>query len=456
MPVHYLLLAFLLSTMLTACGNQPPTGEHKASAESSEAAVTLSPEAASQVEIKDELIASRKLQAILRVTGQIKPEIGKEVNVNARFVGRVDKLLVTLGQPVKKGDTLATVESQEITSMQAELIESKSKLDTARAHEERERQIFEEQLQRPEVLIQARASFEDAQAQMELAEANFKRLESLYREKIASQKDLLQSKAAYIKSKAAFTEASIDLQREERLYRNKSMLKRDYQEAKAETAREKQHVEVLRQRLISMAVAESIVDQIIRTGRLIGIIPIKAPANGVITHVGVAVGEVIDPSKQAFTISDLATVVLSADIPEADVRKVRLGTRLKLKLASDPKHPIEGTISYVGMHVDAHTRTVPIRAHLDNSDGHLKPNMFAEVEIETEPNNALACPKAAIQERDGRKVVYVRQGDEYKERPIITGTETEEYCEIKSGISEGDKVATQGSLMLRTKLTYQH
>jgi membrane fusion protein, heavy metal efflux system len=450
------VLAGLLLTSVLTTGCSSSDGNQQTQPTTTESSVRVSPETAQLVELKHEAIARRKLQSVLRVTGQIKPDVGKEVNVNARFVGRVHALLVTLGQKVQPGYILARVESQEVTAMQAELIESKSKLRIAEAHEEAERQIYEERLKRPEALIQAQSDYENAKAQLEVTEADYIRIEHLRTEKIASLKDLLQTKANLAKAKASYTEATNDLQREQHLYTDKALLRRDYQQAKAETVREKQHLEILRQRLITLGLAPAMVQHLLDTGTVIGIVPIVAPASGIVSHVGVAVGEVIDPSKHAFTITDLSSVVVSADIPEADLHKVKIGTIANVKLASDPKHPIHTTIDYIGPHVDPHTRTVAIRAHLNNSDGTLKHNMFAEIEIATDPVELVACPKSAIQERDGQKVVYVLEGDQYKERPIRVGNETEDYCEVLSGVTPGDTVATQGSLMLRTKLTYQH
>ena len=68
----------------------------------------------------------------------------------------------------------------------------------------------------------------------------------------------------------------------------------------------------------------------------------------------------------------------------------------------------------------------------------------------------MACPKSAIQEHDGGKIAFVKKTDGFQARPIKLGKEGELYCEVLSGLSDGESVATQGSLMLKTELKYQH
>lgn len=96
--------------------------------------IEVNKEVANEIAIKDEVIERRNVALTLRITGQIKPEVGKEVDVNTRFNGRVINVRVTLGQQVKPGDPLATIYSREIGDLQAELIEAKSKLEIAKAH----------------------------------------------------------------------------------------------------------------------------------------------------------------------------------------------------------------------------------------------------------------------------------------------------------------------------------
>jgi cobalt-zinc-cadmium efflux system membrane fusion protein len=82
--------------------------------------------------------------------------------------------------------------------------------------------------------------------------------------------------------------------------------------------------------------------------------------------------------------------------------------------------------------------------------------MYAEIDLEGASRKFLACPKSALQEHDGSKISFVQKTEGFQERPVKLGKEGEHYCEVLSGLSDGETVATQGSLMLKTELNYQH
>lgn len=447
---------------LSGCGSREtaPT-DHNGTVEAAPAhtdpsLVKVSAEFARRIDLKTAAVSKRSLANNLHVTGQIHADVGKEIDVTARFSGRVVKVNVSLGDFVKTGQILATVDSQENSDLQAELLEAKSKLTIAQAHEERERQIYEEHLHRPPALIEARTRHDEAKVHLELTQAEFERQQGLYREKIASQKDFMNIQATLAKAKLAFRQAAADLAREERLYKNKAMLKRDLQLAQAETSRAKQHLETLKQRLRFLGMTPALVQQVLSTNEVMGVVPLLASGSGVITHHDVAPGEIIDPGKRAFTITDLSTVVVNADIPEVDLQSVHIGAPVTVTIASHPGEKFLGYVSYVSEHVSPDTRTVPIRARLDNKARKFKSNMFAEIDLKGQPKLLLSVPKTAVQERDGKKIVYVQTPQGFVERLIKVGGDTEEYYEVTSGLTEGEQVATQGSLLLKTELTYQH
>lgn len=404
--------------------------------------------------IKCDTVTKRVLGENIRATGQVMPDVGKESDVAPRFSGRILQVLVKPGDFVRPGQNLAIVDSHEIASLQAELIEAQDKLLIARAHEEREKQVYEENLLRPQSLIHARTEFDHTKVTSDLAKAEYTRVEGLRKEKIASEKDFLATKANLAQSDLAHIEAAQQLQREESLYKNKALLRRELQLAEAETARAKQHVNTLVQRLSFVGIHQDLVKQVVGNGKIIEQIPMRAKLAGVITQQDAAVGELIEPSKKIFTITDLSTVVVSVDIPEVDVKWIKIGSTAHIKIASYPDKVFKGEVSYISDTVDPETRTVPVKVKLSNPNHQFKTNMFAEIELEGSPRAVLACPKDAIQERDGHSIAFVKEGSgEYKPRRVELGSDTENYYEVISGLRDGDQVVTQGSLLLKTELT---
>lgn len=445
-----MVLCLLLFTACTV-GSSAPTVT--ASRETQEASALS---AGKEAGIKCEAIDERVLGENITATGQVMPDVGKESDVAPRFSGRIIQVKVKPGDFVRPGEELAVIDSHEIASLQAELIEAQAKLEIAKAHEERERQVYEENLLRPQSLIHARTQFDHSKVALELANQEYHRIDGLRKEKIAAEKDFLSAKANLAQAQLSHTEAAQQLQREEGLYKNKALLRKELQLAEAETARAKQHVGTLIQRLDFVGVHKDLVQHVMSTGKILEHIPMHARVAGVITHQDAAVGELIEPSRKIFTITDLSVVVVSVDIPEVDVKWIKLGSPARIKINSYSDRVFKGAVSYISDTVNPETRTVPVRVKLSNPDLRLKTNMFAEIELEGSPRAVIACPKDAVQERDGHSIVFVKEGAEYKPRRVELGSDTEAYYEVASGLSKGDQVVTQGSLLLKTELTLKH
>lgn len=416
--------------------------------------IALNDETAKRIDFQTETVTKRNVVVPLHLTGRIEPDYGCEVDVSARIAGRISEIRVKPGEMVAKGTLLAMVDSPQVTDLQGELVEAKNKLGIAEAHAERERQIYEEHLERPKGLLDARALMQNTRVQAELAELEYQRLEGLYREKIAATKDYLAAKAALAKAKVDFEQSSTALAREEQLYKNRALMKRDYQLALAEEARLKQHLNTIVKRLDFLGADHRMTTEVLATGNINGLVRIVAPISGILSKYDCGVGELVQPDKSMFKITDLKTVQASADLPEIDLQRVKLGNVVKISVPSYADQKFEGQISFISDNVNPLTRTVPIRARLSNISGKLKTNMYAEIDLEGAARPFLACPKAAIQERDGRKVVFLKRPEGFEERSVKLGVVGEDYIEIENGLTDGDVVATQGSLMLKTELSY--
>lgn len=452
-------LTIITVTSLSACGSKGESADASLSNHAEPAGpklIKVSEKVAQQIDMRHEVIKKHALTIPLHVTGKIEPDLGKEVDVTSRINGRVKKILVAPGQEVRHGQVMAMLDSQEISDLQAELIEAKAKLNIAQAHVEREQMVYNELLIRPKTLIEAQTGFEAATVQKELAETEFHRQQGLYKEKISAQKDYLAAKALSATANATFEQARVSYEREKNLFKNKSMLRKDLQLAEAEAAREQQHYNTLKQRLDFLGADPAMLASVIKSGKISGLVRIIAPVDGVVSHHDVAVGEVVHPDKSMFKVTDLSTVVVKADLPEVDVARVHLGGKVKVNVASYPNEVFYATVSFISEHVNPDTRTVSVRARLNNIGRKFKLQMFAEIDLEGASRDLLACPKSAVQEMDGKPVVFVRKGEGYEERHLKLGVDSEKYYEVLSGLESGEEVVTQGSLMLRTELTYKH
>lgn len=185
------------------------------------------------------------------------------------------------------------------------------------------------------------------------------------------------------------------------------------------------------------------------------LLPVRSPIGGVITEKHAIVGELADPSKSLFTVADLSSVWVLVDVNEKDLAKVRKGQGAVVTVGAFPDLKFKGRITYIADVVDEATHTVKARVEVANPGRKLKPEMFASVQL-TLPDDAppvLAVPEDALQDLDGKKVVFVAETvDEFAPRPVQTGRVTGGMVEILSGLKEGELYAVKGSFILKSEV----
>ncbi|MEY3870377.1 MAG: hypothetical protein RLZZ338_4271 [Cyanobacteriota bacterium] len=177
-----------------------------------------------------------------------------------------------------------------------------------------------------------------------------------------------------------------------------------------------------------------------------GLVTILAPISGTVSDREITPGESVNAAeKPLMTLLNNSGVFATANIYEKDLNQVKLGQEVRVKVASLPNRIFRGTISRIGSSVQGETRVVPVQAELNNPDGKLKPGLFAEVEILTEEtaSNVLAISSNAIVDINGKKTVYVQNGNAYQSVEVELGQTSGDRVEVKSGLFEGDLIVTQ-------------
>jgi cobalt-zinc-cadmium efflux system membrane fusion protein len=183
-------------------------------------------------------------------------------------------------------------------------------------------------------------------------------------------------------------------------------------------------------------------------------IPVRSPIGGVVLERLVTPGTTVTPGTQLFVVSDLSTLWAVAEIDEALLPRVKAGRRVDVSVAAYPGDTFPGTITFVADLVNPKTRRITVRCTVPNSDGRLKPEMFATVAIgEGEPKPVLVVPATAIQSIDGQPVVFVdREGGKFVPRRITTGASANGQVDVTAGLDAGDRVAVAGSFALKSEL----
>ena len=181
---------------------------------------------------------------------------------------------------------------------------------------------------------------------------------------------------------------------------------------------------------------------------------LRAPFDGIVTHFNVANGEVVEPDRELFTISDLGSVWVLADVYERDLSRIRSNVDAPVRVDAYPDRVFSGRVTYVSDVMDPETRTAKVRCVVNNADGALKLDMFARIAIPTvERKDVLTVPEAAIQKVDGRPILFVRLTDtRFERRAVETGLTAGGLVEIRSGLKAGEQVVGSGSFYLKTAL----
>ncbi|MET0266639.1 MAG: efflux RND transporter periplasmic adaptor subunit [Duganella sp.] len=177
---------------------------------------------------------------------------------------------------------------------------------------------------------------------------------------------------------------------------------------------------------------------------------LRAPMDGrVIDMAGAQGGFWNDITVPMMKVADLRTVFISAQLAEKDVSAAFVGQKARIAIDAYPQQPLYGTVKYVGELVDPETRTVKVRMAVDNSDGHLRPGMFARVTFAGRSSTAVVVPASALQQGSLSTYVYVETAPStYAMREVVVGATLGDKVEIVSGLREGERIVVKEGVLL--------
>lgn len=227
----------------------------------------------------------------------------------------------------------------------------------------------------------------------------------------------------------------------------RAIARRDVLEAQAQLKRAQSDLQVAQSRIkLSNTTYNTRLQQLGTTANAKGLITITSPINGTVADREVNIGQSLqDAGGRLMTIINDNQVFATANIYEKDLDKVKNGQQVRVKVASLPNRTFEGKITRIGSVVEGETRVVPVQAEINNTSGQLKPGMFASLEVLTDRTSTdiLAIPASAIVDVNGKKTVYVQNGNAFQATEVTLGQTSSDMVEIKSGLFDGDMIVTQ-------------
>ena len=209
-------------------------------------------------------------------------------------------------------------------------------------------------------------------------------------------------------------------------------------------------LEASRRRLQFFDVPEHQIKEMEKTRKVKKTLHIHSPVNGVVTDKNVVTGMYVSPGMVLYTIVDLTTVWVIAEIYEYEIPWVKEGQKVSMELRSMPGKVFRGKVAYIYPYMEEKTRTVQVRMEFENPNLELKPEMYADVEILSDVRKkGIAVPKGAVIRSGSRSLVVLSRGSGlYEPRVVQLGSEGREYFEVMKGIKEGDEVVTSANFLL--------
>lgn len=364
--------------------------------------LVLAPQQEKAMGLKIANLQRQTLPVTVKATGEVKAMASQVEHIYSPVTGQIMSIAFKVGQFVKRGQVLATIKSDQIGQLQTDLLQQS---------------------------LDLKESIRQTQLQLELDRKIYVRESKLYSELISPRADVEAAQAQYEKDQALYIAQQNKLQ---------SLIK-SYQA-----------------RLSLYGTSSNVARQVVFNQRIYPFIHLVASKNGLFIEKNINVGELVETDKNLFTIANLEKVWLVAEIFENDISKVQLGMPVSVSVDALPEKLFKGKLSFIATLLDPDTRTLEVRADVENTNLKLKPNMFARVEILSGQKQALAIPTRALQRNGDYTFAYKSIGNHrFLEKKVSTGLVSGQFTELLQGLELGDRVVTDGSLALKGEILRQ-
>jgi Cu(I)/Ag(I) efflux system membrane fusion protein len=178
-------------------------------------------------------------------------------------------------------------------------------------------------------------------------------------------------------------------------------------------------------------------------------LPIRSPVAGYVVEKNLVAGAAVEPGQLLLRIAPLDRVWVEAQVQEAQIALVRPGMRVAVEVPSLPGRRFEGTLAWLDPSVSESTRTARLRVELANEDLALRPDMFANVLLETTPSERLVVPLSAVLHAGSRSFVFLDLGEgRLRPQPVSVGVRVGEEVEVLSGLEPGQSVVSSATFLV--------
>lgn len=270
-----------------------------------------------------------------------------------------------------------------------------------------------------------------------------------------SSPDYAQTRTSYLKARDALALADKNYARAQDLYAHHAIAEADLQQSESARNQARADLQAAEQAVKVLGIPQP---ESLLSGPASAEIPVLAPIAGEVVERLVGPGQVIQAgATQCFTISNMNTVWVMANVYEKDLGHVHLGDSVAIQTDAYPT-TFNGRISYVGAALDPTSRTLQVRIVTGNPGGKLKKDMYVTALVHAGAiNDALTVPDAAVlRDDENQPFVYVAAAsNQFGRRLVNIGDSQDGKTQVLSGLQAGDRVAADGSLFLQFANSFQ-
>ncbi|ERM20044.1 efflux RND transporter periplasmic adaptor subunit [Brevibacillus laterosporus] len=353
-------------------------------------------------------------------TAKLAPS--QDVQLSPKLSGKITSLPVRLGQYVKQGETLFSVDEQDVIN-----------------------------------------SIKQAEAAYQVAKANLNQAGN------SSSQGLEQAKNSLSQAQTALQDAERNQQRMQTLFNQGAIALQQYEQANTQLANARTAVANAQEglkaatQMSAVGVSEASVKQAavsLENARTqLGNAVVKAPFSGYISSVNGAVGQVASPQSPIVTLVNTNPLVVKANLSEQDISQVKVGDEVKVDITALGKE-MTAKVTAVSPVMDQQLKAYPIEISIPNPNNELKADMVVNMNLvgqQGKGQEKVVVPRKAVFDRDGKQYVYIVEGEIAKQVAVTTGEGSSESIEILTGIKADQQVVVKGQTLLKdgSKVTIQ-
>lgn len=270
---------------------------------------------------------------------------------------------------------------------------------------------------------------------------------------VVDSPDIAQAYSEYVKEDSDLQYATRAHELAKDLYENKAMPLKDLKQAENELVKARAEFRRAKERLLSLRIPAEELNKPLDRQKITSRFEMKSPLTGIVVERSVTPGQSVsgDSDHVLFTVADLDMLQVVADVYERDLALVKEGQYAKVRVEAYPDTDFPATVAAIGDIVDPVSRTIKLRAWVNNQEHKLKPEMFARLYLQVgDATRILVVPKEAVLDSNGKQFVYVVEGpDRYVKREIKAANFAQDQMRVLEGLTPGQRIVIKGAVLIK-------